>query len=424
MSVATLEQARQAVVIVKGRRVTRDDILEVLALCDRMGKGAFLEAHGYREAHRYHLRHDGRSYPSKAILGVAAGLESSEFFGGAASTVSRLARLGFYVRDSLTGDVVDEIGLESLRRTVIAAGFDDPAPAWPELPVTPASYFASGSNRAAEIAALGKLGADVGVAAPLVRKDAEAELIRLAGSDVQVFVDSGAFSEVRFNPARGAFDVARAITHREWRERLALYQRLSESLHEQAWVVAPDRVGSQELTLERLERYRGQLDAIARTGARILIVAQKGAMSQAAFFRRALEASGLEGYKGALPALPCKKAATTAEETTDFVRALEPAHVHLLGLGVRNRKAVAYTRVFASPGVEASYSMDSCWIAGNVGRNGGKRRRFTKAQDIAAGVLESLGRLTVRLKVELALFACLAGPAAMATTSDGQGLLF
>jgi len=153
-----------AEIIIKGRTVTRARVLEVLAECDELGAADFLQQHGYRDAVRFHLRHDGRSYPSKAVLGVAAGLDASEFFGGARGTVAHLGRLGFYVRNSATGEIVDPT-LEGLRRDLIAAGLDVAESAWPEPAVTPAAYFLSGSNRPAEIRGLGIAGADVGVAA-------------------------------------------------------------------------------------------------------------------------------------------------------------------------------------------------------------------------------------------------------------------
>lgn len=78
--------------------VTRDSILEAVASCDELGEAAFLARNGYRPSLVYRLVVDGKSYPSKAILGVAAGLTARQFSGGAAHTVRTLARLGFSVR--------------------------------------------------------------------------------------------------------------------------------------------------------------------------------------------------------------------------------------------------------------------------------------------------------------------------------------
>ena len=332
--VTNLTDAAENTITLRGRTVSRTDVLAAIGACDVEGKSSFLASRGYRDSVRYHLRHDGRSYPSKAILGAAAGLDSADFFGGAAGTVSLLARLGFHVRNSTTGETVDKVGLDAIRESMVEAGFDDPAPEWPSLPVAPSAYFASGSNRPGEIAALSKVGADVGVAAPELSPAGEAELHKLAGTDVLVFVDSGAFSEVKFNPSRGAFDVVKEITDSDWRARLALYRRLAVSLGSSLFCVAPDQVGSQAVTLERLETYAGEIRELHELGARVMVAVQKGALSQAAFARRVDEILGFSTW---VAALPCKKAATTADEVARFVADRRPAHIHLLGLGIRKR---------------------------------------------------------------------------------------
>lgn len=78
---------------------TRDEVLATIAKCDAMGVEAFLAAHGYRPSLKFVLRYKGKSYPSKAILGVAAGMKSSELSGGASHTGRVLKRLGFDVRE-------------------------------------------------------------------------------------------------------------------------------------------------------------------------------------------------------------------------------------------------------------------------------------------------------------------------------------
>jgi 5-methylcytosine-specific restriction protein A len=87
------------------REIGRDQVLAAIAEYDRLGQDAFLDAHGFRQAREYLFVHDGRTYDSKAIVGVAHGylpgqppLKASEFSGGEA-TVGRLLRdLGFAVQ--------------------------------------------------------------------------------------------------------------------------------------------------------------------------------------------------------------------------------------------------------------------------------------------------------------------------------------
>lgn len=398
-----IELANDASIILKGKRVNRADVLDAIAECDRVGIDAFIAEHGYRDSVRYHVRHDGRSYPSKAILGVAAGLTSDKFFGGQAHTVSQLGQLGFHVRNSETGEIIDA-GLEALRQRCVEEGLDVGEKAWPEAPVAPLAYFASGSNMPGEIRGLARAGADIGVAAPHIRKPSLRELLAVAGSDVQVFIDSGAFSEVTFGPE--GMTVVKPMTDADWQNVLGLYETLGETLGEQLWIVAPDRVGCQTTSLERLHRYADRVRGLRSLGVRILVPVQKGAMSQVEFAAAVDEALGFTDW---LAALPCKKAATTAEEVAEFVAERSPEHVHLLGLGIRSPKLNAYLAPFAEEGCTATVSLDSCWITANVGLTNGPKggpRRLTKAREIAKRVLGLDGGSPV---IELAVYACLAG---------------
>lgn len=82
---------------------SRDAVLAAIEECERLGREAFLEKYGYKPARKYLLRHNGRSYDSKAIVGVAYGKEHGEpltwlQFSGGENTVSKcLTRLGFQV---------------------------------------------------------------------------------------------------------------------------------------------------------------------------------------------------------------------------------------------------------------------------------------------------------------------------------------
>lgn len=380
---------------IAGRSLTRSKILAAVAECDRLGSRAFLDRYGYRRASRWHLRANGRSYPSKAIVGVAAGLRSSEFFGGAAGAVRALTALGFAVRSA--DGTLESTKHDILRRMCEREGLDVREPSWPRTENQPTAYFASGSNQTAEIRALGYVGADIGVAAPHVGKPAEAELLALRGTDVQVFVDSGAFSEVKFGPA--GREVVKPMRDADWQAVLGLYERLSV-LGEQLWIVAPDCVGDQQETLQRLWCYSHRVRALRGAGVRILVPVQKGELSQTAFAARIDEALGFEDW---IPALPCKKAATSAREVAVFVANRLPQHVHLLGLGIRNRRLGSYLDALAG----TSVSLDSCWIAANVGRAGGGRR-LTRARDAARPKLAQTGVTTVKVS-ELAVYCCLAG---------------
>jgi hypothetical protein len=267
-------------------------------------------------------------------------------------------------------------------------------------------YFASGSSRAADIRGFAAVGHAIGVAAPEVSAAAELELCALRGRGVDVFVDSGAFSEVRFG-ATGVV-VVKAITDADWRRRLALYRRLAVALGDRVHLVAPDRIGDQELTLERLARYAPELRELRALGARILVPVQKGTKSQADFDRDIERVLGFGDY---VRAIPSKKEATTLEELEAFMVERRPARVHLLGLGIRNAKAPRALELCAG----AEVSLDSNLIAANVGRGGSRPRLLTRCRD-QARLMIAAGRTSIRSAQELGIILAF-GPAAQSASA-------
>ena len=236
-------------------------------------------------------------------------------------------------------------------------------------------YFASGSNRPADIRGFASVGHPIGVAAPEVSPAAELELVR---SSVPVFVDSGAFSEVVFE-ATGV-RVVKPITDAEWRKRLALYRRLAVAMGPRVSIVAPDRIADQEETLRRLALYAPELRELRALGARILVPVQKGTRTQAAFVREVVLVLGFDDF---VHAIPSKKQATTMVELAAYVAEVKPRAVHLLGLGIRNASAPAALAILAEVD---EVSLDSNLIAARVGR-GAAPRILTRARDHAARIL-------------------------------------
>lgn len=85
--------------------IGRESVLAAMAEFDAVGRDAFLSKYGYRRSNAYKVTHEGRSYDSKAILGVAFGheydcpaLRPSEFSGGAEHCAKLFMRLGFTMR--------------------------------------------------------------------------------------------------------------------------------------------------------------------------------------------------------------------------------------------------------------------------------------------------------------------------------------
>src|ERR1035441_551977 len=120
--------------------------------------------------------------------------------------------------------------------------------------------YASGVNEAREIAGFALAGVPVGASASNLREAAVRTILRSEGP---VFLDSGAFSEVRFSPQTQRMEIVNRITPREWRRRLAIYLRVAQTLGNRLSVVAPDCVGDQDETLKRLALYRPELHQLA-----------------------------------------------------------------------------------------------------------------------------------------------------------------
>ena len=99
------------------RDITRAQVLAAMDEYDRLGQEEFLAKYGFDRSRSYLLIHDGKSYDSKAIVGVAHGvgsgnqsLSAGEFSGGDATVGRLLRRLGFTVEVSGDPDTAELIG--------------------------------------------------------------------------------------------------------------------------------------------------------------------------------------------------------------------------------------------------------------------------------------------------------------------------
>lgn len=245
-------------------------------------------------------------------------------------------------------------------------------------------FYASGTNDAGEIRGFAALGIPVGFCAAHVGPSGLAELDRLRATRAPVFGDTGAYGEVSAVPsgeaAKERLAVVRPITWEDWEERLDVYDRVAARFGARFDAVAPDRVGDQEVTLERLLAFRFRIRALAARGARVLLPLHRGARPLPAFFAEARRLLGID----LVPAFPMPKGGTTAGDVLSFVGSVRPSRIHLLGLGLRARRARDLLPLLAvrAPGIRVS--MDANLITSAVGRrpDGSAARRLTAAQDI------------------------------------------
>ena len=145
-------------------------------------------------------------------------------------------------------------------------------------------HFSSGVNTAGDVRGLALSGSHVGICAETVNDALIAELENYGGcgSLQWLFVDTGAFSEVAFGPT--GITVVKPICDADWMRIFALHQWAAQTYGRRALCVAPDQVGNQLVTLERLERYAAQVAAVAALGANIIVPVQKGALPMSEMF--------------------------------------------------------------------------------------------------------------------------------------------
>ncbi len=88
--------------------VTRQHVLQALAEYDARGGEEFLEVYGFEPSRGYTLVHEGHSYDSRAILGVAHRFATGrlatpdDFSGGMQGPVAILRKRGFEVSEPVS----------------------------------------------------------------------------------------------------------------------------------------------------------------------------------------------------------------------------------------------------------------------------------------------------------------------------------
>lgn len=249
-------------------------------------------------------------------------------------------------------------------------------------------HFASGVNHPGEVKGINGW---IGIAANEIRTGL-IEAIEAGSRTVNVFVDSGAFSEVAFGP--NGVEVVEEISHADWLIRFGIYSRVARAKGCRAYLVAPDRVGDQAVTLARLTRYaRRCRDLVKDHRANLIVPVQKGASSMIAFWHAAVDALDLPlrdrvgDFIRPIAGVPMKKDATTLAELEAFA-ALLPAGwpIHLLGLGPESKRYTLAIAAIRRANPTAQITSDSNTIRRLVGRTngrGGGARALTQAQDDA-----------------------------------------
>ncbi len=252
-----------------------------------------------------------------------------------------------------------------------------------------ASYFASGLGTAAEVRGVSLAGYHVGLTCSELGAGILEAAEEAAKLGALVFIDSGAFAEVKFNKATFVFDTKKPLTDADWAKRMAVYLRLAKSIGAALTVVAPDKVGDQTVTLERLKKYAPEMRALRTVhgdpwfGAKVIVPVQGGAMDAATFAQAALEA--LEMSEDEIVwGIPSKKGATTTEQLKAFAATCQTdARFHLLGMGPSSKRYPEAVEAILSECPDAAITCDSVRVTALVGRDGkdGAPRALTAEQD-------------------------------------------
>ena len=252
-----------------------------------------------------------------------------------------------------------------------------------------ASYFASGLGTAAEVKAVALAGYHVGLTCSELGKGILEAAEEAAQLGALVFVDSGAFAEVKFNKATFTFDTVKPLTDADWAKRMAVYERIAKSVGAHAYLVAPDKVGDQAVTLVRMAQYAEQLRAMlsmhgdAFFGPKLIVPVQGGAMDAATFAQAALEALGLTEDE-VVWGIPSKKGATNTEQLGAFAATCQAdGRFHLLGMGPQSPRYAEAVEAILAHCPEATITCDSVRVTALVGRDGknGAPRALTAEQD-------------------------------------------
>lgn len=261
-----------------------------------------------------------------------------------------------------------------------------PGVAWPADLAQENAHFSSGVNHPGEARGLALSGRHVGITFGEIREGLLAELELSAGGMMELFVDSGAFSEVKLDAAVGRLVIVKPISHAGWLARFELYAWAATTFRRRACVVAPDCVGDQDETLARLQRYAAHVAVVAALGAQIIVPVQKGALPMSKMFERACAILNLSALP--IAGVPMKKDATSIADLAELCESLPwyGARVHLLGLGPESRRFAAAIRCIKQIRPNATITSDSVTIRRLVGRKngrGGGPRAITRYQDEA-----------------------------------------
>lgn len=146
----------------------------------------------------------------------------------------------------------------------------------------------------------------------------------------KVFMDSGAFGEVNAD-----LSIKKEMTDKDWQKIFDRYEALAKVFGDRLTVMAPDRVGDQEVTMQRLEKYKNRIKKVASYGCKIMGAIQKNPTvpnSLYLFHERMNNFFQSIGIKHWVRGLPLNKSPVKISDVEYMIQNAEPfRYIHLLG---------------------------------------------------------------------------------------------
>lgn len=214
--------------------------------------------------------------------------------------------------------------------------------------------FRSGMSRSKDFWAAADAGVPIGVVAGelgfAMRLIGIPRFLKNGGS---LFIDSGAFSEIRTGIAPDFDDV------------MSLYESICDSADSynfsmsQLFVVAPDKVGDQLATLARLRQYADRLRALIEAGCMVIVPIQRGVMPASLMLDQVAAILGSRDFVAGIPSN--KEAMSIAECGT-----LKHQRFHILGRVQMNLEQAARLQALATLTPAASITADANWLRGRI----------------------------------------------------------
>lgn len=267
---------------------------------------------------------------------------------------------------------VRKIGPASCLAQQIQAAFDFTA-----APAAPAAFapslrlaFHSGMSRAKDFHAAAAAGVPIGVVAnELTSPQLFLGIPRHVSRGGHVFIDSGAFAELATGVAPD-FDQV-----------LFKYEIVADALQDQdrcrLYVVAPDKVGDQLATLERLAEHAGRVRALIELGCKVIMPLQRGVIPAADMLARAAAILGTDRF---VAGIPSNKEAMSIEECAT----LRHHAYHILGRVQMNQEQIDRMRALAGDDESVEITADANWLRSRLGVVLDLAERERKARSLAS----------------------------------------